>query len=98
MRWLWFPAGMLLLPLALSLAGCSEPSRAQSEFAPGAFPPTMSDMEYHRSDWTRSDCLACHESGVNEAPLMRHVSVPDLAKDAKCRTCHVFVAGSSPGE
>ena len=100
MKRLWFPVGALLglLLLVVSFPGCGKASRADAEFAPGAFPPTMSDTEYHRLDWTRSDCLACHENGANEAPVMRHVSVPEVAKDAKCRTCHVFVAGSSPRE
>ena len=92
-------AVLLLLSAAVILVlGCqrSGQAQAQSDFAPGAFPPTVSDMDYHRRSWTRVDCLACHETGIQEAPVMRHVSVPALAKDAKCRTCHVFIAGSQP--
>ena len=92
-------AVVLLLSAAVILvSGCqhSGEAQAQSDFAPGAFPPTVSDTDYHRRSWTRSDCLACHETGVQEAPVMRHTSVPALAKDAKCRTCHVFIAGSPP--
>ena len=92
-------AVLLVLPAALFLvSGCEQGGRvqAESDFAVGAFPPILSDMDYHSRSWTRSDCLACHETGVQKAPVMRHVSVPALAKDAKCRTCHVFVAGSPP--
>ena len=90
-------AVLLLLSAAVLLVlGCQRSGQAQSDFAPGAFPPTVSDMDYHRRSWTRVDCLACHETGIQEAPVMRHVSVPALAKDAKCRTCHVFIAGSQP--
>jgi hypothetical protein len=100
MRIQFFAAALLvLLPAAVVLiAGCqpAEQAQAQSPFAAGAFPPTLSDTDYHRRSWTRADCLACHETGVKESPVMRHVSVPALAKDAKCRTCHVFVAGSEP--
>ena len=53
-------------------------------------------MDYHKNAWTRTDCMTCHEAGVQEAPKLRHVSLPDLAKHAKCRTCHVLVPGQEP--
>jgi hypothetical protein len=89
---------VLLVIAALSLPGCgpSESVSAQGDFAPGAFPPVLSDMDYHKNAWTRTDCMTCHEAGVQEAPKLRHVSLPDLAKHAKCRTCHVLVPGQEP--
>jgi hypothetical protein len=77
----------------LCLAGCGGDSSANAaaDFAPGAFPPTLSGEDYHIKSWTRTDCLTCHEQGVNEAPKMRHVSVPAIAAEAKCRTCHVLI-------
>ncbi len=42
--------------------------------------------------------MTCHEVGVQEAPKLRHVSVPDMAKHAKCRTCHVLVPGLAPAK
>ena len=85
---------MLLLPAT----GCDQPTAAQSDFAAGAFPPTLSDMDYHQRSWTRTDCLVCHETGVDQAPAMKHNSLPPLVKEGKCRTCHVFIEGSKPGE
>ncbi len=44
-------AVLLLLSAAVLLVlGCqrSGQAQAQSDFAPGAFPPTVSDMDYHR--------------------------------------------------
>lgn len=94
-------AVLLVLPAALFLiAGCEQGGRvqAESDFAVGAFPPIMSGTDYHDRSWTRSDCLACHETGTQNAPIMKHVSVPALAKDAKCRTCHVFIADAPPSQ
>ena len=53
---------------------------------------TLSAEEYHTNSWTREDCLTCHQQGVQNAPRMRHVSLPEIAASAKCRTCHVLVA------
>ncbi len=92
-------AAFLLLPVVfVLLSGCEQTGQAQvdSPFAPGAFPPTLSDTEDHRNSWTRADCLTCHETGENESPVMKHASLPEVAKQAKCRTCHVFVEGSQP--
>ncbi len=92
-------AAFLLFPVVLVvLSGCEQEGQAQveSDFAPGAFPPTLSDTEDHRNSWTRADCLTCHETGENESPVMKHDSLPELAKEAKCRTCHVFIEGSQP--
>ena len=91
---------MMLAALPL-FSGCDKPNTAQSSETdgyPGAFPPTLTDMEYHTNAWTRSDCMVCHEEGVQEAPIVKHKSVPKVALDAKCRTCHVQVAGSKPAK
>ncbi len=85
----------LMVPFLSS--GCGETTTAQTgEFAPGAFPPTLSDEEYHQDAWTRTDCLVCHEEGMQDSPLVKHVSLPDLAVKVKCRTCHVLIPGSKP--
>ena len=86
-------ASILLVLGLLALSGCSsEEATASTGFEPGAFPPTLSGEEYHEKSWTRTDCLTCHEQGVNDAPKMKHVSIPEIAAGAKCRTCHVFIA------
>ncbi len=90
--------------LAVACCGCdksntttaSASAEQSSDFAPGAFPPILTDMEYHQNPWTRTDCLKCHELGLQDAPKIKHTSLPDIAADAKCRTCHVFVKGSKP--
>lgn len=94
--------GWLLAAIAGGLAlaaagGCTQSPGGASGFPPGAFPPTLSDQEYHSKSWTRGDCLTCHETGVMKAPVMRHTSVPPLAKDAKCRTCHISITEKSAG-
>ena len=87
----------LLLGAFVVLPGCdTAQTRATTGFAPGAFPPTLSDTDYHRDSWTRDDCRTCHDTGVDKAPKTVHASLPLLAKDSKCRTCHVFIAGSEP--
>lgn len=89
--------GLLILLLPLTV-GCDAPNTAQSaDFAAGAFPPTLSDTAYHQQAWTRADCLVCHEMGKEGAPLMKHVSVPSAAQEAKCRSCHVLIPGSTAG-
>jgi cytochrome c5 len=95
MRALYVAAVHLSLVMgALTLSGCgsSDAANAQLDFAPGAFPPTLSAEEYHANSWTREDCLTCHQQGVQNAPKMRHVSLPEIAAGAKCRTCHVLIA------
>ena len=85
--------------LIVSAAGCNEPpASVASEFAEGAFPPTLSDTEYHEDPWSATDCLTCHENEAKaeDTPQVRHVSLPDQAKQVHCRTCHVHIPGSSP--
>ena len=94
-------AASLLMILVTLLAGCGQQSvsaRGNSRdagFVEGAFPPTLSNKEYHTKSWTRTDCLTCHETGVQEAPKLKHVSVPELAAEVKCRTCHVAEAATN---
>ncbi|RMF75549.1 MAG: hypothetical protein D6744_13350 [Planctomycetota bacterium] len=64
-----------------------------SRFAPDAFPPTLSDTPYHENAWRRNDCLRCHETGVQDAPRVRHKGMPDVLLSAKCRSCHVLIPG-----
>jgi len=66
-------------------------------FAANAFPPTLSDTEYHRGGWVRNDCLRCHETGVGDAPRVRHRGMAPILLKAKCRSCHVLVRGQKPG-
>ena len=100
------PAASITVLLALAAVAClacvacskSEPVAMfnfdDSGFAPGAFPPALSDMEYHRPAWGTT-CLGCHETGKEDAPIVQHTSLPPQAKLVKCRTCHVLVPGSS---
>jgi hypothetical protein len=87
----------VIVALAALVAGCT-PEAPPSNFALGAFPPTMPDDADHREPWSRTDCLSCHAQGANEAPKMEHTSVPPLAEEAKCRTCHVLVPKGSSEE
>lgn len=64
-------------------------------FARNAFPPTVSDTDYHRDPWRR-DCLRCHETGVQEAPRVVHRGMPAILTNVKCRSCHVLIPGSKP--
>ncbi|MCA9184644.1 MAG: hypothetical protein KDA99_03465 [Planctomycetales bacterium] len=84
-----------MLLLALN-SGCQPGSTSTAAGETGAFPPTISDTDYHGRSWTRSDCLVCHEAGVQNAPKIKHTSVPPLAREAKCRTCHVQILGQVP--
>ena len=61
-----------------------------------AFPPTLSDVKYHRSGWFKNDCLRCHETGVGDAPIVKHANMSPILLDAKCRSCHVRIPGSKP--
>ncbi len=75
--------------------------KGDERFADDAFPPTVSDVGYHKKAWFRNDCLRCHETGVGKAPMVVHESMLSSAqqailKTAKCRSCHVKVPGSKP--
>ena len=97
MRWLSTACLLLLLGLITLVAACGRTPSAEADYAPGAFPPTLSDKDYHRQSWQRADCLTCHEQGVNDAPKLKHRSLAPLARNAKCRTCHVTARGSAQG-
>ncbi len=66
------------------------------EFAANAFPPTMPDTAWHKDAWLKDDCLRCHETGVQDAPRVRHRDLPEILLTAKCRTCHVIEPGKPP--
>jgi len=88
--------------VVVPLTGC-EPAATDAEaeepgFVQGAFPPTLSDVEYHENAWSRKTCLTCHEHELDDAPKIRHESLTPEAKMAKCRTCHVLIRGSLPGK
>lgn len=68
------------------------------EFADFAFPPTVSDVEYHHNAWYKNDCLRCHETGVEKATVVRHKDMPEILLSAKCRSCHVLIPGQKPVE
>ncbi|MCA9261848.1 MAG: hypothetical protein KDA61_21670 [Planctomycetales bacterium] len=89
---------LILCGGCLLAAGCQPQttSKASGGDQTGAFPPTLSDTDYHQNAWTRSDCLVCHEKGVQNAPKVKHVSLPEIALQAKCRTCHVQIKGQKP--
>lgn len=61
----------------------------EEAFLVNAFPPLLPESEPHRNAWLREDCLLCHETGVAGAPLLRHQGLPELVKQAKCRSCHL---------
>ena len=67
-------------------------------FADFAFPPTLSDTAHHQRAWLRDDCLRCHETGVQDATVVRHADMPDVLLTAKCRSCHVLIPGSGPAK
>ncbi|NOX53592.1 MAG: hypothetical protein GXP27_03985, partial [Planctomycetes bacterium] len=53
---------VLAAAFSFFLAGCNQPAPGADEggdFAPGAFPPTLSDVEYHQKAWSRATCLSC---------------------------------------
>ena len=62
-------------------------------FASNAFPPTLSDAEWHQGGWGDNACLRCHETGVAKAPRVFHKNMPDVLLKAKCRSCHVRIPG-----
>jgi hypothetical protein len=59
------------------------------DFLVNAFPPMLPTSEVHKDGWLRDDCIMCHETGVSGAPLIRHRGLPELLRQAKCRSCHV---------
>lgn len=63
------------------------------EFAYNAFPPTLPDDNLHVDAWSRSDCLLCHESGIRDAPIVRHRGMSPQLLKAQCRSCHVVSSG-----
>lgn len=65
-------------------------------FAANAFPPTVSDSDYHQGAWYKDDCLRCHETGVQDATVIRHENMPPILLQAKCRSCHVLIRGQDP--
>ncbi len=70
------------------------PKKAKGPFQSNAFPPTLSDLSYHRKGWSKNDCLRCHETGVGKAPAVHHKGMPKRLLTAKCRSCHVRIPGS----
>jgi hypothetical protein len=70
--------------------------RGEIEFAVNAFPPTVSDTEYHKDAWYKDDCLRCHETGVEDATIVKHENMPPILLTAKCRSCHVLIPGKKP--
>ncbi len=82
------------------------PDIDESEFGPSpetifasyAFPPTLSDTEWHANAWDVNDCLRCHETGVGKAPRVFHRGMADVLLRAKCRSCHVLIPGQSADE
>jgi hypothetical protein len=76
---------------------------SDDKFAKDAFPPTVSDVEYHKTAWYKNDCLRCHETGVGDAPMALHKTMLSdaqraILKTAKCRSCHVLIPNSKPIE
>lgn len=67
----------------------------ETGFALAAFPPTIPDREWHKNAWFVNDCLSCHETGVGDAPMIRHVGLPEIVFDSKCRSCHVLIPGEA---
>ncbi|MDF1837747.1 MAG: hypothetical protein P1V35_07765 [Planctomycetota bacterium] len=67
----------------------SEPEPALLDFASNAFPPTMPENSSHANAWLKDDCLSCHGDGINGAPRLAHRGMPQLLKQARCRTCHI---------
>ncbi len=67
----------------------------ETGFALAAFPPTIPDREWHQNAWFVNDCLDCHETGVQNAPQIRHKGLPDITYQSKCRSCHVLMPGDT---
>jgi hypothetical protein len=84
-------------PVAKTTPGGKESGKGQ-EYAPNAFPPVVSDVDYHKGAWMKNDCLRCHETGVGEATEVEHKDMPDILLTAKCRSCHLLIRGQLPIE
>lgn len=67
----------------------------ETGFALAAFPPTIPDRQWHQDAWLVNNCLDCHETGVQDAPMIRHKGLPDITYQSKCRTCHVLIPGNT---
>jgi hypothetical protein len=67
----------------------------ETGFASNAFPPTIPDTEWHQEAWIKDNCLRCHETGVEEAPVIVHRGLPPILLRAKCRTCHILIPGNT---
>ncbi len=67
----------------------------ETGFAVAAFPPTMPDQPWHQDAWFVNNCLDCHETGVQDAPMIQHIGLPDIALASKCRSCHVLIEGEA---
>lgn len=63
------------------------------QYAADAFPPPIPDTQQHRDAWSRNDCLRCHETGVQDAPMVVHRGMAPILLRAKCRSCHVLITG-----
>ncbi len=68
---------------------------SENGFAGNAFPPTIPDTDWHREAWKVDKCIRCHETGVVNAPMVKHETLPDILMQANCRTCHVIEPGKA---
>ena len=89
---------LLCCMMLLSACGGKSNTAEGSDFAPHAFPPTLTDTDYHQKAWANPSCLLCHEHGLEDAPIVKHEGMPDYLKAASCRTCHVQIEGSTPSK
>ena len=80
-----------------AVVGADEPVEP-IQFAENAFPPTLSDTDWHRDGWLDIDCLRCHETAVDKAPRVRHQGMPEVLLAVKCRSCHVLIPGQGAEE
>jgi hypothetical protein len=78
-----------LLDAASAVVIPQEDLMDHEDFLVNAFPPMLPGSEMHEGAWLRDDCILCHETGVAGAPLIRHRGLPELLRQAKCRSCHV---------
>ena len=62
----------------------------ETGFATQAFPPTMPRKQWHQDAWTPEECLECHETGEDDAPIVKHDGMSPLLLKGSCRTCHVM--------
>jgi len=65
----------------------------ETGFASAAFPPTLTDRDWHESAWVVNNCMDCHETGVGDAVRVRHIGLPAIALASSCRTCHTVEPG-----